>query len=206
MRWGAGQSIKPGLEVQTEPITDAYGPSIVDAGLAAIVVRLSPASDNFFEVNFLIEPFVPGSRSCKNYNLTTHLTIWRRLFLFCQVINTLSRKVRFKLKLVSWGVYSEETLKGGEAVNKKRAERGLSQLQVSIFLPVCSLFLLMCFHASESSSTVLSLEEDDGDLLLISTVLFCQVEVVDLVSEDGGTEKVSSTMLRERESTHSQAA
>lgn len=64
----------------------------------------------------------------------------------------------------------------------------------------------MFFHASGSGSTVLSLEGDDRDLLLISTLMFCQVEVVDLVSEEGGTDKVSSTMLRERESTHSQAA
>jgi len=82
------KSVKPELKVQTEPITDPYGPSIVDAGLEAIVV-------------------------------------------------------------------SEETMKGGEAVNKKRAERGLSQLQV---------------------------------------------EVVDLIFEDGNTEKISSSQLREYDS------
>lgn len=86
--WGtAGQSVKPGLQVQTEPITDPFGPAIVDEGLEAIVV-------------------------------------------------------------------SEETLKGAEAVNKKRAEKGLSQLQV---------------------------------------------EVVNLVVENGCAEKVSSTILRQHD-------
>ncbi|CAM6023368.1 unnamed protein product [Sphagnum balticum] len=81
------KSVKPGLQVQTEPITDPFGPSIVDEGLEAIVV-------------------------------------------------------------------SEETVKGAEAVNKKRAEKGLSQLQV---------------------------------------------EVVNLVMENGCAEKVSSTILRQRD-------
>ncbi|KAH8965251.1 hypothetical protein BDL97_04G107800 [Sphagnum fallax] len=81
------KSVKPGLQVQTEPITDPFGPAIVDEGLEAIVV-------------------------------------------------------------------SEETLKGAEAVNKKRAEKGLSQLQV---------------------------------------------EVVNLVLENGCAEKVSSTILRQRD-------
>nr|CAB3445501.1 unnamed protein product [Digitaria exilis] len=68
------KSIKSDLDVHVEPIVDPYGPSIVDEGLEAIVVR-------------------------------------------------------FEFSAVP---YSKETYPGGLAVNRKRAERGLTQLQVSI--------------------------------------------------------------------------
>jgi phosphopantetheine adenylyltransferase len=69
------QFIKPDLDVRVEPIVDPFGPSIVDQGLEAIIVRSG-------------------------------------MLIVCE----------------PWS--NKETLPGGHAVNRKRAERGLTQLQV----------------------------------------------------------------------------
>ncbi|WRX18432.1 Cytidyltransferase-like domain - like 4 [Theobroma cacao] len=82
------KSIKPELVVQVEPITDPYGPSIVDEKLDAIVVR--------FVIEYHVSSLAFGA------------------FNACLVRGT------------------KETVPGGISVNKKRADRGLSQLKIEV--------------------------------------------------------------------------
>lgn len=86
--------------MQAEPISDPYGPSIVDENLEAIVVRFSPSI-------------------ILSINIST-----------CSSIHLLVACVK-TLNII---ICSKETLPGGLSVNRKRAERGLSQLKVCPFI------------------------------------------------------------------------
>lgn len=71
---------------------------------------------------------------------------------------------------------SKETFPGGLSVNKKRAERGLSQLKVSNY-PICMSYVLVISCITQF-------------------LKFLQIEVVDLVPEESTGGKLSSTALR----------
>ncbi|CAH8303681.1 unnamed protein product [Eruca vesicaria subsp. sativa] len=137
------KSVKPELVVQTEPITDPYGPSIVDQNLEAIVVRF------------------PHSLS---------------LFIFCATTRSLT----------NLNLCSKETLPGGLSVNRKRAERGLSQLKVPLFTHQPS-YLINTF------SCILRYFQP------LDHYAWLQIEVVDIVSDGSSGNKISSSTLRKLE-------
>lgn len=99
---------------------------------------------------------------------------------------------------------SKETLPGGLSVNKKRAERGLSQLKVwvSSFIvwdPCGRIRDPNKVHSLLVLSSLKICPPPPKKKTLISWVCLLQVEVVDLVSEESSGEKLSSTTLRKLE-------
>ncbi|CAL5024155.1 unnamed protein product [Urochloa decumbens] len=83
-------------------------------------------------------------------------------------------------------IVSKETFPGGLAVNRKRAERGLTQLQVCLY----NYKLLVCFILSQKKKRVHSSE-------IIQSCM--QIEVVELVPEEATGNKISSTAFRKLE-------
>ncbi|MBA0768048.1 hypothetical protein Gotri_016885 [Gossypium trilobum] len=116
------KSIKPELVVHVGPITDPYGPSIVDENLDAIVVR----------------PLV----------LSGYTSIVHRCSPFFNLVG-----------FANWGLFLKETIPGGISVNRKRADRGLSQLKIE----VVDLVSEECSQDKLSSTTLRKLEAEKAE-------------------------------------------
>lgn len=126
------QSVKPEVVVQVEPITDPYGPSIVDENLEAIVVRFVSdwhVSFGFLELGFEMGPWF--------FELVlANVMKSDELYYECVCVCVCAFESKFRVwqqKCTSQTFFdlgSKETLPGGMSVNKKRAEKGLSLLKV----------------------------------------------------------------------------
>jgi len=101
-----------------------------------------------------------------------------------------------------WLFYSKETLPGGLAINRKRAERGLSQLKVSIYC-LCGLLIFSDIKIIKKISSIFEI------FCVILGIIFLdhmQIEVVDLLSGGSGELKLSSSMLRKIEAEEAEKA
>ncbi|KAA3454971.1 phosphopantetheine adenylyltransferase-like isoform X1 [Gossypium australe] len=133
------KSIKPELVVHVGPITDPYGPSIVDENLDAIVVS---------------SPFRP-------LVLSGYTSIVHRCSPFFNLVgfaNWGDRNVVMLMQAESPRIF-KETIPGGISVNRKRADRGLSQLKIE----VVDLVSEECSQDKLSSTTLRKLEAEKAE-------------------------------------------
>ncbi|GFY80376.1 4-phosphopantetheine adenylyltransferase [Actinidia rufa] len=131
------KSIKPELLVQAEPITDPYGPSIIDEKFRGYCCQVL-----FLDHEICIFSLRACSSACTFHVFMDNYWIYLPVLIlvYCKIVLTeldftmLSCSCPCGYCLVNWICLSssKETLPGGLSVNRKRAERGLSQLKVEV--------------------------------------------------------------------------